>query len=451
MSPSHKLITQLERFVPGSFSLNGDARYAAAVNIWPDTAVRPAAIVHCANAEHARMALMAAHDAQLPVSVRGGGHDWNGRALCDGVVIDLTPMRSVSLKADRSAVEVGGGCRGIDLFAVTDPIGAAAMTGSSGVVGLSGLTLGGGYGALTPRFGLACDGLEQAEVVLADGTIVRASEAGDADLLWALRGGGGNFGVVTTMQLALHHVPTVYSGLIGYPFSQAAQVIDKLADFMASAPEALDVQIVMTSAPDGQLVVLIAPTWSGAPKDGELHVEPLRRLGTPLMENVQHSAYGVSRSVHDSFTVNGRRTLMATRWVSRLAGEVAATLVDRLAHRPTSGCSVVTHDLRGAATRVDPAATAFGCRAPHTLIEIIAQSDAALDDQPDDARWVQQTAAAIDRFSLAGGYANLLTSEDRARACDSFGPNAARLIAAKRRYDPQTVFRSTLPLPIASL
>src|SRR5262245_10646629 len=212
--------------LPRGLSLPGSERYAAATAIWakPD-GVMPRAIAHCRSTAEVQSAVRMARDRDLPLSVRGGGHDWAGRSLCSGLVIDLTGMRRVDAYLENCTARIGGGARASDVIDVIQPHGLAAVTGSCGTVGMAGLTLGGGYGSLTGRFGLALDNLLAAEVVLADGRIVTATRDREEDLFWALRGGGGNFGVVTDLHFQLHHLPSVRSGMLIFPLAQAKTVL----------------------------------------------------------------------------------------------------------------------------------------------------------------------------------------------------------------------------------
>lgn len=442
-------LANLQAALPDAVSRAGDARYAAALDIWAKTDTRPAMIVHCRNDTQVQRAVVAARDAGLALSVRGGGHDWAGRALCGDIVIDLTPMRTIALSSHASTVTVGGGTRATDLFAITDSLQVAAVTGSCGGVGLAGLTLGGGYGPLNGRFGLACDNLMSARVVLADGEIVTAGAEGDEELLWALRGGGGNFGVVTSLTLTLHDVSGVRSGLILYPFVEAQAVIEGLEPIAAAAPDALDIQVAFVSGPDGAPLLALLPTWSGPRARDEAQIAPLLALGTVVMADLRDQPYGQSRSVIDVHTVNGRPTTMAARWLARLDGEAAAILIEQIRRRPSPLCSMVTHMLHGAATRIAPEATAFGFRQPHIVVEILGQADAQTGgDGAAERAWVNETAAALDRHALPGGYPNFLSGDERERARLSFGPNADRLARAKRHYDPGNLFASALPLPL---
>src|SRR6266436_5490485 len=289
--------------LPGRVSKPGDDRYAAATLIWPKPVGRtPRAVVHCRTPEDVQSAIRAARECHLPLSVRGGGHDWAGRALCDGIVIDLSAMNGVVVDPDNRAARISGGTRASDLLAVTDPRCLAAAMGSVGAVGIAGFTLGGGYGALIGRFGLALDNLLAAEVVLADGRIVTADHHNDQELFWALRGGGGNFGVVTAMRQRLHNLPGVRSGMLIYPFSEAKAVLGRCADIVASTPEDLTVQVGCVVGPDGIPVVLIVPTWCGSPEEGKARVAAFLKLGTLL----------------DPYIVDGQRTFMETCWLPTL-------------------------------------------------------------------------------------------------------------------------------------
>ena len=204
-----KTLRRLGEQLPGRVSMPGDDGYAAATAIWAKPVGRmPRAVVHCLAPEDVQTAIRAARNSDLPLSVRGGGHDWAGRSLCEGLVIDLTGMNGVVVGSDNRTAQISGGARAADVLAVTNPLGSAAVTGSCGAVGMAGLTLGGGYGPLIGRFGLALDNLLAAEVVLADGRIVTAKHDSEEELFWALRGGGGNFGVVTAMQQRLHDLST---------------------------------------------------------------------------------------------------------------------------------------------------------------------------------------------------------------------------------------------------
>jgi FAD/FMN-containing dehydrogenase len=234
----------------GRLSRPGDDAYAAATAIWAKPVGRmPRAVAHCRTSEEVQSAIRAVRDCHLPLSVRGGGHDWAGRALCEGIVIDLSAMNGVSVGSDNRTAQISGGARASDVLAATDPRGLAAVTGSCSSVGMTGLTLGGGYGPLIGRFGLALDNLLAAEIVRADGRIVTATQDNEDELFWALRGGGGNFGVVTAMQYRVHDLPSVGAGMLLFPFNEARAVLEGAVDIVASAPDELAVQLGLVGAP----------------------------------------------------------------------------------------------------------------------------------------------------------------------------------------------------------
>jgi FAD/FMN-containing dehydrogenase len=435
--------------VPLSYA--GEPGYTAAATIWAQPIGRnPVVVAHCRTAVDVQEAVRAARKLGMPLSVRGGGHDWAGRSLCSGLVIDLAPTRSAVVEG--STVLMGGGTLARDLFDVADPIGCAAVTGSTGAVGMGGLTLGGGYGPLIGRFGLVLDNLLWAEVVLADGSIVTADERTNTELFWAMRGGGGNFGVVTRMRHRLHSLSSVHSGIIFYPLEQAEKVLDGYADLATTAPDELTVQYGFISSASGEPLLFLAPTWAGDADDGERRVAPLARLGAPRLAVLNTHAPGAANTLFDDYIVNGQRVVIETRLLRRLSSENIGVLIAAIARRASPGCSIVTHEFRGAAARVPLDSTAFGIRDEHVLVEIIATSAPDRRGEPSaDAAahhaWVKDTANALDRYSFPGAYANMLTDEDPARVRASFGRNARRLALAKRQFDPDDVFRSSIPVP----
>lgn len=427
----------------------GHDGYAKATAIWSKPVGRmPRAVAHCRTVEDVRSAVRAARDSGFSVSVRGGGHDWAGRALCDGVVIDMSGMNGVTVASDQTA-QVSGGASAADLADATHPFGLVAVTGAVGVVGMAGFTLGGGYGSLIGRFGLALDNLEAAEVVLADGRVVVAKPDNEPDLFWALRGGGGNFGVVTAMRFKLHRLPSVRMGVLFYPFSEARAVLGRCADIANSAPDELSMQVGVAHGPDGAPLVFVSPTWCGAPEHGEARTAPFLKFGTLLMGAVETIPYRDSLSAFDAFVVNGRREFMETCWIPTLDSAIDR-FIAAMEAAASSGCAVLTHDFKGFATRVSDDATAFGLRREHVLVEVLATCAAGSDVDAEERhrQWARSTRKSFDSIALPGGYPNLLASDDdRNRILMSYGVNVERLIRAKRTYDPDNVFNSAIPLP----
>jgi len=441
---------RLDQALSGRLSRPGDDRYAAATAIWAKpVGPKPRAVAHCRTAQDVQSAIRAARDCDLPLSVRGGGHDWAGRALCGGIVIDLTAMNDVTLSPDYRAARISGGARASDVLAVTDPRGLAVVTGSCSSVGMTGLTLGGGYGSLTGCFGLALDNLLGAEVVLADGRTVTASLNNEQELFWALRGGGGNFGVVTSMRHRTHYLPSVHSGMLLFPFAEARAVLEGCVDIMATAPEELAIQLGLVGGPDGLPLAMVVPTWCGPPAQGEARLAPFLGLGTPVISTLVATSYGISLEKFDPFFASGQRVFMATCWLPTLDGQAIDVFIRAMATAASPGCAIITHVFRGAASRVPVATTAFGLRRDHVLVEILASFTDRSEprDEHWNRRWTQATLRAFDGIALPGGYPNLLAKDEVERAAKSYGVNAGRLIKAKQHYDPDNIFNSTIPLP----
>ncbi len=444
---------RLDQELCGRLSRPGNGRYAATTAIWAKpVGPMPRAIAHCRTAQDVQSTIRAARDCNLPLSVRGGGHDWAGRALCGGIVIDLTAMNDVTLSPDYRAARISGGARASNVLAVTDPRGLAMVTGSCSSVGMTGLTLGGGYGSLIGRFGLALDNLIAAEVVLADGRIVTASSSNEQELFWALRGGGGNFGVVTSMQHRTHHLPSVHSGMLLFPFVEARAVLEGCIDIMAGAPEELTVQLGLVGGHDGVPLTVVVPTWCGPPEQGEARLAPFLGLGTLVTSNLATTAYGTSLATFDLFLATGQRVFMETCWLPTLDRQAIDLFIRAMATAAPPGRAIITHEFRGAASRVAVAATAFGLRRDHVLVEILASFTDWSEPREEhwNQRWTQAVLRGFDGIALPGGYPNLLGRDEAKRAAESYGVNADRLIKAKRHYDPDNTFSSAVPLPVVA-
>jgi FAD/FMN-containing dehydrogenase len=286
-------------------------------------------------------------------------------------------------------------------------------------------------------------------VVLADGRVVRADEANEAELFWALRGGGGNFGVVTAMRHRLHDVPSIRTGMLVLTFAEARAVLRRSTDIAASSPEDLTVQFGCMGGPDGKPVVIVLPTWCGLPADGEARVAPFLKLGTLLAGNLEAMSYGTSLTLFDPYIVNGQRVFMETCWLPALDGAGIDVFVEAMDTAASAQCALFTHEFKGAASRVPAEATAFGLRRDHVLVEILATLVDRSDKEEEQRhrQWARATRQALSPMALPGGYPSFLTGDDPGRVAKSYGPNARRLIATKRHYDPDDVFSSAIPLP----
>src|SRR5215813_8943546 len=367
-----RTLRRLGERLPGRVSVPGDDGYTAATAIWAKPiGPLPRAVVACRTATEVQLGLRAARDCELPLSVRGGGHDWAGRALCDGLVIDLSGLNDVFVNPDELTAKISGGARALDVLRATDPLGLVAATGSCSAVGMAGLTLGGGYGALIGRYGLALDNLLAAEVVLADGRTVVADAENESELFWALRGGGGNFGVVTKMWHRMHDLPSVTTGVLVYPLAEARGILKRCAEIAVSAPDGLTIQLAFAMGPDGSQVAMVVPNWCGPPHEGEALLAPFSQLGTLLAGRVAAMPYGTSLALFDGHIVNGLRTFMETCWLPTIE-DGSDVLVEAMESAVSPGCAIIVHDFKGAASRVPIDATAFALRHDHMLVEILA-------------------------------------------------------------------------------
>lgn len=440
---------ELRATVSGGVALPSDEAYADACRIWNGAVQRrPAMIAFCTRPDDVAAAVRVARRHSLPLSVRGGGHDWAGRALCDGgIVVDLTGMRGVTVDPQARVATVAGGARIKDLVAAAAGHGLVAVTGNCGAVGMASLTLGGGYGLLSGLHGLAVDNLLGAEVVLADGRRVVAGPDEEPDLFWALRGGGGNFGVVTSMRIRLHEAHDLLAGWIIYPWDEAGSVLRRYAAFAAAAPDEIGASVVMVSGPDGQPAVLLTSLWNGDMHRGTQAMDGLRALGTPLLAEVGPTTYADMLARFDAHVADGRHWTTLTHWLPALTPGAAAEIIAAFSHKTSPETMLLLHHFHGAPTRVASGATAFGMRREHILVEIIAGWDPDGDDGSSHKHWARDLWQSLAPFALPGGYANLLGLDEPEQAADAYGGNAVRLRTLKRRFDPNGVFASAIPLP----
>jgi FAD/FMN-containing dehydrogenase len=444
-------VGELQFVMRGKVVLHGDDDYARTRQIWNGAVEhQPAIFAVCETAADVQAAVRSARAQALPLSVRGGGHDWAGRSLRDGgLVIDLSHMRRVDVDVDTSVATIQGGATAVDVISAAKPHGLVAATGNCGSVGMVGLTSGGGYGPLTPRYGLALDNLLSAEVVLADGRLVYCDEHENPDLFWALRGGGGNFGVVTSMRVQLHPIRQVLGGMILFPWPQAESVLGGYAELNAEAPDELSILAGALPGPDGNPVACLAPMWSGDSKPGEEWIARLRQLGTPVMDQVGRMAYLDWLSMFGAAAPVGRHYAAKNRSLARLTPAVISALVTGGQQRSSPFSAIILHDFRGAPTRVPLAATAFGQREEHFMVEIIAAWEpTAENDGENHHEWARTLSENLAPHALPGGYPNMLGPDDYEQTAHAYGTNTRRLLQLKRLYDPEGIFSSAISLPL---
>ena len=446
-------VDELKRRFGGEILLPTDGGYEAARKIWNAMIdKRPAIIARCASTNDVVHAVNFARDNALVLAVRGGGHNIAGSAICDdGIVIDLSPMKTATVDPNTRRVIVEAGALLGDLDAATQAHGLATPLGINSTTGVAGLTLGGGIGWLSRKHGLTIDSLESAEVVTAQGEVIRASATEHSDLFWALRGGGGNFGVVTRFEFRLHPVgPDVLSGLIVYPLAQGPEVLRKYRDFMLRAPDELTVWVVMRKAPPlpflptevhGQEVVVLAMLYTGDPATGEALIEPTRHFGTPVGEHVGVQPYIAWQQAFDPLLAPGARNYWKSHNFDRLDDGLFDALIGFVRTLPTPHCEIFIASLGGATSRVGADATAYGQRGAQFLMNVHGRWDTPADDAAGIA-WSRQLYEATAPYASGGVYINFLMGEDGDRVRAAYGGNYERLARVKRQYDPENLFRT---------
>ncbi len=423
--------------------------YEAARRVWNGAVDHhPALLVRPRNVQEVVEALALASRSNLPVAVRGGGYDWAGRSVRDGaLIIDLAGMAQVEVDPAARTAPVGGGATGAQVMAACSAHGLVPVTGSVGGVGFAGFMLGGGYGPLTPGLGLGLDTLLAAQMVLADGTVVRIDAQSEPDLFWAIRGGGGNFGVVTSLTVRLHPVSEVRAGKALYPWQGAAETIRAWSERMAEAPDALAATLALIATPDGKPAVALAPCWQGSPNEGEAVISHLLGLGTPIMAKVEPMPPAAVFSLFEPNAVPGRRYAQQTRWLASLTQGAVSALIAAAEARTSPLSIIALQSFHGTPTRVPPDATAFATRQRHFLVVIVAAwEEASPEADARHADWARDTSAALEPFALPGGYANLLGPNETGQLANVYGANLDRLRAIKRRVDPTGRFTASGPI-----
>jgi FAD/FMN-containing dehydrogenase len=414
---------------------------------------RPALIARCSSAADVGEALRLARDQSLPISVRSTGHNIGGFAVCDGgVVIDLSGMKGIDVDPVARTVRVEGGCNWGEVNDALQLHGLAATGGFVSVTGVSGLTLGGGLGWLVRKHGLALDNLRSAQVVLADGRTVHASATEHEDLFWAIRGGGGNFGVVTTFEFQAHPVGTVLAGIVLHPVAAAVDALRRWRDFEASSPAACTQGALLFHFPDdpagpspliGKPLVGLGGVYAGPPDEGERVLRPLREFGPPLVDLFQATPYNQAQRMADFLWPAGLRGYWKSGYLRSLSDGAIAVIADFFARVPSKRTVIVLeHNGDGAMDRVPEAATAFGHRGwPYNFLVTSAWADAK--DTEHNIAWTREFFDAMRPFLTPAAYVNYLDADEGARGIEAaYGAaKLARLAALKTKYDPANLFR----------
>ncbi len=448
---TEKQVASLKSGFAGEVVLPGDAAYDEARAIWNGMIdKRPAVIARCAVVGDVVRAVNFARDEGLPLAVRSGGHNIAGNALVDdGLVVDLSRMKAAQVDPAARLVTIEAGALLADLDAATQAHGLAVPIGINSTTGIAGLTLGGGFGWLSRKHGMTIDNLEAAEVVTARGEVVRASASENPDLFWGLRGGGGNFGVVTRFTYRLHPVgPEVTAGLIVYPAAESRQVLRGYRDFVAGAPEDLTVWAILRHAPPlpflpaeshGKGMVALALLHTGDPGQSDRLTDPLRRFGTPIGSHVGRMPYVAWQQMFDPLLVAGARNYWKSHNLVELGDGVIDSAIDYAGRLPSPQCEIFFGALGGAASRPAPTAAAWAHRDAAFVMNVHGRWDTAAEDAAGIA-WARAFFDATTPFAASGAYVNFMTADEKDRIPEAYGVNYARLTQVKRAWDPKNLF-----------
>jgi len=436
----------------GEVLLRGDAAYDEVRQIWNAMIDRkPALITRCKSAEDVIRAVRFARESDVIVSVRGGGHNIAGNAVCDeGLMIDLSLMKRVQVDTARRRATVEAGCTLADFDAAAQVHGLATPLGINSTTGVAGLTLGGGFGWLSRKYGMTVDNLLAVEIVTADGRQVRASPSENADLFWGVRGGGGNFGVVTSFEFQLHPIgPNVLSGLIVFPFDQAKAVLTQFARFTEEMPDELNVWMVTRKAPPlpflpvevhGKEIVALAVCYAGDPKKGESLIAPLRGFGKAHGEHIGVQPYSAWQQAFDPLLTKGARNYWKSHNFSQLGDGAIDTIIQYAGTLPSPQCEIFIAALGGQTARIAPEATAYSCRDAKYVMNVHGRWESSADDER-CITWAREFFSKSKPFASDGVYINFLTQEESDRVAFAYGPTYKRLVDLKKKYDPTNFFR----------
>src|SRR5215471_2597487 len=441
MAVGHDRIKRFQAEFRGEVIQPGDSGYETARKIWNASIdKRPGIIARCSGVADVVAAVNFARENELLVAVRGGGHNVSGRALCDdGIVIDLSGMKGIYVNAKSSIARAQGGATLGDLDRETHIFGLAVPAGIMSKTGIAGLALGGGVGWLVRKYGLTCDNVLSFDIVTADGKPRLANANENQDLFWALRGGGGNFGVVTSFEFRVHPVSTVLGGLIMYPRERAVEVIRFYRDFTQSAPEELTAYAALAYTPEGVPAVAVIACYCGDLTEGEKVFRPLRAFGTPILDEIQPMPFPQMQTLLDAAFPDGNQNYWKSTFLRELSDDAIAVLVEH-ANRATSPLTGVTIEFYGGvASRVGVSETAFAQRQAQYDLVILAQWVDPGESQR-HIGWARGLADSMRPFSSGAYFLNFLGEEGEDTIKAAFGPNYDRLVGIKKKYDPENFF-----------
>ncbi len=449
---AENLIEDFKAQIRGDVVLPDDASYDEVRQIWNAMIDRrPGMIVRCAGVSDVKQSVALAREHGLLVAVRGGGHNIAGNAVCDdGLMIDLSQLKSVRIDPDKRRAYVEPGASLGDFDHEAQAFGLVTPLGINSTTGVAGLTLGGGFGWLSRKYGLTADNLVSADVVTAEGQLVHASATENPDLFWGLRGGGGNFGIVTLFEFELYQVgPEILAGLMVFPAEQAPQVLNSYREYVATIPDEMNIWVVMRKAPPlpflpeevhGKEVVVLAIFYAGDEQAGQALVEPLRGFGTPYGEHVGMMPYTAWEQAFDPLLTPGARNYWKSHNFSVMSDEALDTIIDYAGKLPSDQTEIFIGLLGGETSRIAADATAYAQRDAQFVLNVHARWDAPTEDQHCIA-WAREFFEASAPYATGGVYINFMTEEEGDRITAAYGAGYDRLVALKEKYDPGNLFR----------
>jgi FAD/FMN-containing dehydrogenase len=449
--PPAAAIAFLGQTLRGALIGREDARYESARRVWNGRIDRrPLLIAQCLDAADIVACVHFAQDHALPLAVRGSGHACAGTALCDGgLVVDLSRMKGVRVVPDQGVARAQPGVTWGDMDHATLAFGLAVPGGTDSEVGIAGLSLGGGNGWLMGAFGATCDNILSIDLVTAEGKLLTASAAEHQDLFWALRGGGGNFGIATSFEYRMHPVgPRVVAGAVLYPFEQTREVLARFRDFAEAAPDPLTVYPCLIRLEDGAPVLCMAACYAGPVEEGTRAVAPLRHMGEPLADQLKPMPFVEWQKSMDAARPAGRRCAMRSHFLTELADGFIDAVIESFATCPSRHSVAIVEHCHGAIARVVPTATAFALRTNPYHFEIIAFWDDPAETEANIA-WCNRFFGATVPFSSGEVYVNSLDEGEEHRIREAYGPNWERLTQIKKRYDPTNFFHCNQNIPAA--
>ena len=445
-------IASLKKKVQGRVVMPEDREYNEVRQIWNAMIdKKPAVIVQCANASDAQMALRYAKENDLDLSIRGAGHNIAGNSLCDGgLVVDFLKMNNVRVDAGKKKAYVEPGATLGDVDKACQAYGLAFPVGINSTTGIAGLTLGGGFGWLSRKYGMTIDNLASVDMITAEGEALHASSTENSDLFWAVRGGGGNFGIVTQFEFDLHYIGTeVFSGLLVFPYSQAKQVLDGYRNYMLSTPNEFNTWVVMRKAPPlpflpedvhGKDVIVAAICYFGDAEEGEQLVAPMRAFGNSVGEHVGMAPYTAWQQAFDPLLTPGFRNYWKSHNFTELHDGLFSAMIDYAGKMPSPHCEIFIGMVAGKMNEVPAEATAYSSRDMKFVMNVHGRWETAAEDDK-CIGWSREFFKASAPFASSGAYVNFMTEEEADRVKAAYGVNYERLAQLKAKYDPLNTFR----------